>query len=292
MVLRTAGHGPDERTARTLRDFGEQWALDGENDGFYGSLELLRDALGPLVALSELRGARIADVGSGTGRIVRMLLAAGAAHVTALEPSSGVSILRRNTAEFGDRVRVLHAPGEALPPGLELDFVTAIGVLPFVPDPEPLLRAARNALRPGGRLVLWLYAAEGSALMRGGVALLRSFTTRLPHRALRALCRLLDRCLDLYLLACRHFAVPLREYMLTIFARLTREKRRLTLYDQLNPSYVRYYGRQELEALLARCGFDAVRLHYRHGYSWSAVGSRAADAAAGAAAPLPVRSTP
>jgi SAM-dependent methyltransferase len=152
-VVRAAGDDPDERAARTLRDFGEQWALDGENDGFYGSLDLLRDALGPLLELSEFRGARIAGVGSGAGRIVRMLLDAGAAHVTALEPSAGVEVLRRNTAEQGERVRVLHMSGEALPPGLELDFVTAIGVLPFVPDPEPLLRAARAALRPGGRIV-------------------------------------------------------------------------------------------------------------------------------------------
>jgi SAM-dependent methyltransferase len=290
--VRAAGDGPDERAARTLRDFGEQWALDGENDGFYGSLELLHDALGPLVALSELRGARVADVGSGTGRIVRMLLDAGAAHVTALEPSQGVSLLRRNTAEFGERVRVLHASGEALPPGLELDFVTAIGVLPFVPDPEPLLRAARAALRPGGRLVLWLYAAEGNRLARCAVALLRSFTTRLPQRALQAFCRILDRCLDLYIFLCRRLALPLREYMLTIFARLTREKRRLTLYDQLNPSYVRYYRREELEALLARCGFESIRLYDRHGYSWSAVGSRPADPARQLAAAGPHRSAP
>lgn len=292
MAVRAAGDGSDERAARTLRDFGEQWALDGENDGFYGSLELLRDALGPLVALSELRGARVADVGSGTGRIVRMLLDAGAAHVTALEPSPGVSILRRNTAQFGERVRVLHASGEALPPGLELDFVTAIGVLPFVPDPEPLLRAAHAALRPGGRLVLWLYAAEGNRLARGCVALLRSVTTRLPQRALQALCRILDRCLDIYIILCRNLALPLREYMLTIFARLSREKRRLTLYDQLNPSYVRYYRREELEALLARCGFESIRLHDRHGYSWSAVGSRPADATRQLAAAGPLRSTP
>jgi len=250
--VRVAGDGPDERAARTLRDFGEQWALDGGNDGFYGSLDLLRDALGPLLDLSALRGAHVADVGSGTGRIVRMLLEAGAAHVTALEPSAGVSILRRNTEAFGERVRVLHTSGEALPSGLELDFVTAIGVLPFVPDPEPLLRAARAALRPGGRIVLWLYAAEGNRLMRGAVTLLRRLTTRLPQRALQALCAVLDRGLDLYILLCRIFPMPLREYMLRIFARLSREKRRLTLYDQLNPSYVRYYRRDELEAVAPR----------------------------------------
>jgi len=61
---------------RTIRDFGEQWSHYGGNDGFYGSVELLQDMLGPLVALDELEGARVADIGSGTGRIVRMLVGA------------------------------------------------------------------------------------------------------------------------------------------------------------------------------------------------------------------------
>ena len=257
-----------------MRDFGDQWLSHGDNDGFYGSLELLRDVLGPLVALSEIEGARVADIGSGTGRVVRMLVAAGAAQVTALEPSRGVELLRRNTAEYGDRVRVLACSGEELPDDLELDLVTAIGVLPFLPNPEPLLRAACAALRPGGRLVVWLYAAEGASLVRGGVAALRSFTTRLPHAGLRALCAALDRGLDLYLFGCRYLALPMRDYMLQVFARLSRDKRRLTLYDQLNPSYVRYYTREELAGLLARCGFEEIRLHHRHGYSWSAVATR------------------
>jgi SAM-dependent methyltransferase len=267
-------HPQEDPAARTLRDFGAQWLHDGGNEGFYGSLELLRDLLGPLVSEGELRGARIADVGSGTGRIVRMLLAAGAEHVTALEPSRGVEVLRHNCAEFGNRVRVLEARGEELPPGLGLDFVTAIGVLPFVPEPEPLLRAARAALRPGGRIVVWLYAAEQSLLARSTVAALRRAARSLPRGALAPLCTSLDHALDFYVVACRYARLPLRDYMLGVFARLSREKRRLTLYDQLNPSYVRYYARGELAELLAGCGFGCIRIHDRHGYSWTAVGTR------------------
>jgi SAM-dependent methyltransferase len=265
-----------ETVAPTLRDFGEQWLHHGENDGFYGSLELLRDMVGPLLALDELRGARVADVGAGAGRIVRMLLAAGAEHVIAVEPSRGVEVLRRNTAEFGARVRVLETTGEALPADLGVDLVTSIGVLPFVPDPVPMLRAARAALRPGGRLLLWVYAAEHGRLARGVVAALRGVTTRLPHAALVAVCAGLDRALDLYMLACRALPLPMRDYLLNVFARLTREKRRLTLYDQLNPSYVRYYSRAELTELLARCGFADVRTHDRRGYSWTAIATRPA----------------
>jgi SAM-dependent methyltransferase len=261
---------------RTIRDFGEQWTADPGNQGFYGSLELFSDALGPLLRPADFAGARVADLGSGVGRIVRMLMAAGATHVTALEPSQGVQALRRNVAEFGDRVRVLHAPGEALPADLGLDFVTAIGVIQFIPDPGPVLRAARAALRPGGRLVVWVYSAEGNRFYHVLVGALRAVTTRLPHAALDALCTALTVALDVYTLVCRVLPLPLRDYLLNVLSKCTFEKRKYTIYDQLNPTYVRYYTRIELVALLEDCGFDDVHVHDRRGYSWTAVARRSA----------------
>jgi len=261
---------------RTIQDFGEQWRYQVGNEGFYGSLELLADALGPLLEPAELRGRRVADIGSGTGRIVRMLLEAGVEQVIAVEPSGGVEALRENTRAYADRVEIVHATGEALPPGLELDFVLSIGVVPFVPEPEPLLRAARAALRPGGRVVLWVYAAEASLAYLLPLRALRLVTTRLPPGLLSALCTALNLLLDGYMAACRLLPLPLHEYMRNVLSRVARDKRKLTIYDQLNPSYVKFYGRGELEALLLGCGFRDVRIRDRHGYSWTAVAARPA----------------
>ena len=73
----------DELQRKTIADFGEQWVRYSDNAGFYGSLELFKDAFGPLLLPEDIAGRRVADVGSGTGRIVHMLIQAGAAHVTA-----------------------------------------------------------------------------------------------------------------------------------------------------------------------------------------------------------------
>jgi hypothetical protein len=51
-------------------------------------------------------------------------------------------------------------------------------------------------------------------------------------------------------------------------------KRRLAIYDQLNPAYAKYYTREEAAALLAAAGFVDIRLHHRHGYSWSVIGTK------------------
>jgi len=55
---------------------------------------------------------------------------------------------------------------------------------------------------------------------------------------------------------------------------LSPDKRRVVIYDQLNPAYAKYYTREEACALLARHGFDDIRLHHRHGISWTVVGTR------------------
>lgn len=260
---------------RTVADFGEQWAEWGENDGYYASLELLQDVFGPLLRVEELHGLRAADVGSGTGRIARMLLEAGAAHVTAVEPSEAAAILRRNLAGYGERVDVLRATGDRLPAGLGLDLVISYGVIQFIPDPLPTLRAAHAALRPGGRVVLWVYGREGTAVYRSLLALLRGITTRLPHRALSALCGLLNGLLGAYLWLCRFLPLPLRSYARGTLARLDAHTRKLVIYDQLNPSYVHFYGRGELDDLIRSAGFADPKLHHRRGYSWTVLAEKA-----------------
>lgn len=263
---------------RTIRDFGEQWKRYPESPGYYGSLELLFDHCAPLLAPEELRGCRVAEIGSGAGRIVRMLLRAGVASVLATEPSEAFEVLARNLEAETERVRLLKITGDRLPAGAELDFVFAIGVLHHMPDPLPALRAAYAALRPGGRLFAWLYGREGNRAYLLWAGVLRRLTTRLPPGALAALVRLLQPPIAAYATACRVLPLPLRGYLARVFGRMSPEQQRLILYDQLKPAYAKYYRRAEVVDLLAAAGFEDIRLHHRHGYSWSALGTRRAAA--------------
>ena len=237
---------------------------------------MLSDIVEPLVSVAELRGMRVADVGSGTGRIVRLLVEAGAAHVVAVEPSAAFAVLKENTRDIADRISYVQARGEAMPAEGILDFVLAIGVLHHIPDPGPVARRALAALRPGGRFVVWVYGQEGNEGYLRLARPLRAVTTRIPHAVLGALCRAFDVPLVAYMAACRALPLPLAGYMRGHLARLSPEARRLTIYDQLNPAYARYYSRDEARALLADAGFVDVRLHHRHGYSWTVVGRRPA----------------
>lgn len=259
---------------RTIRDFGEQWTHYGDNDGFYGSTELFADIVGPFLSPGDFAGKRAAEIGSGAGRIVAMMLESGAAHVLAVEPSDGHFIARQNLARYGNRVSFLHGRGEDISSDSSFDLIVSVGVLQFIPDPKPTVDAALRALKPGGRFFVWLYAKEGTVLFRGVVHLLRGVGRLLPHALLAAMVRIVDVPLALYMALCRVLPLPLGDYLRNVLGRFTPQKRRLVIYDQLNPSHAHYHSRTEAERLLTDSGFVDVRLHHRRGYSWSVVGRK------------------
>ena len=270
-----------ELQERTIRDFGEQWLAFPQVGGYFASADLLADVCSPLLALGEVRGKRVAEIGSGQGRIARMLLEIGAAHVIAVEPSDAFAVLKDNLSAWGARVTFLRLPGDQLPATGDLDLVFSIGVLHHIPRPEPVVRAALEALRPGGRFLVWVYGREGNRLLLSFLLPLRAVTRRLPHRALGLLVRVLDQLVRGYISLCRALPLPMGRYFRDVIGRFEPPERRLTIYDQLNPAYARYYRQREARALLEDAGFKDVHLHHRHGYSWSVVGTRPRSELAG-----------
>jgi SAM-dependent methyltransferase len=259
---------------RTIGDFGRQWTRYRDNSGFYGSTELFEDAFGALLSMSELRGKRVVDIGSGTGRIVKMLLAADVAEVVAVEPSDAFDVLVDNTREEKDRIRYLRMRGDEIPSDLAADFVVSYGVLHHVVDPKPIVDACVRALVPGGKMIVWLYGWEGNETYLRLVLPMRRVLARVPDRAVRVVSRGLNLGLDAYIPIAKRFPVPLAGYMTNVVAKLDRSHRELVIHDQLRPAYARYYRKHEARALLESSGFRDVELHHRHGYSWTVSGRK------------------
>jgi len=258
---------------KTINDFGRQWSIFRDNEGFYGSMELFSDIISPFLIADEIKGCRVAEIGSGTGRIVNMLLEAGAKHVVALEPSDAFEVLCRNIKQ-PEEVTCLKITGDKLPAQGNLDYIFSIGVLHHIPDPKPVVEAAFRALRPGGRFLVWLYGKEGNGLYLALISPMRILTKRFPHLMLAFLVEIMYWPLLLYIKFCHILPLPLKGYMLSVFEKMSPEKRRLIIYDQLNPSYAKYYTRQEAEKLFIDGKFKNVQTHHRHGYSWTVIGTK------------------
>ncbi len=106
--------------------------------------------------------ARVLDIGAGTGAM--SLLAAELGYdVTALDLSDGMlSKARAKAVERGLDLTFVHGPAEE-PPSGPFDAVMERHVAWTLPDPVAAMRAWRDVVRPGGRLVLFegSWAGEG-----------------------------------------------------------------------------------------------------------------------------------
>jgi SAM-dependent methyltransferase len=270
------GGSMNDLAARTINDFGRQWSIYSDSSGFFGSPALLADFVQPF-DIADFAGARVADIGAGTGRFCLALLAAGAREVIAIEPSAAAQVARKKLGDVApDRATVLQIPGDKTPPSADFDYIISIGVLHHIPEPAAVVRAAYAALKPGGKFIVWLYGKEGNRLYLVLLGPLRAIAKLLPHPALAALAWSLSVPASLYAALCRAFPrapMPLSDYFGTIFARLPKDKRQLVIYDQLNPQYAKYYTRAETAALMAAAPF-AIALHHRRDYSWLAIGTK------------------
>lgn len=256
-----------EESLSTIEDFGKQWHLFPDNNGYYCSLEMLQGMLEPLISLDKLKDKWIADVGAGTGRYTLLFQQAGACKILSLEPSSAFEILKKNTSEM-DNVQCEQTIAENIP-NWGFDFVFCIGVLQFIYEPCSALRAMGRALGPGGRLFLWVYAKENNRGYLLLLSLFRWISGKISYNTLKKLCFILEVPTRPYIFLCRYLKLPLSEYMINYYSKMDSEKRRLIIFDQLNPRIVKYYTKQELKALLENCGFKNIQMHNRYGYSWS-----------------------
>ncbi|MFD5316994.1 class I SAM-dependent methyltransferase [Streptomyces sp. NPDC127098] len=110
----------------------------------------LYDAIEEL-ADRPLAGARVLDVGAGTGLGTRPMLRRGAT-VTAAEPGPGMAGQLRARLPA---VRLVRADGNALPfTAGAFDLVTYAQAFHWT-DPTRAVPEARRVLRPGGALALW-----------------------------------------------------------------------------------------------------------------------------------------
>ena len=258
---------------KTIDDFGEQWTEYPGNEGIYASIETLQDLCGPLFDIKNFQGLKVADIGSGSGRIVNMLLDAGATHVVAVEPSKAFEVLLENTRARKDKITYLKVPGDEFAE-LDMDMVVSFGVIHHIHEPDDTMKAIYNSLKSKGKVIIWLYGLEGNQLYLFFAKPLRMLTKRMPHKVLHYFAKFLDFFLSLYIKACSHVNLPMHRYMNNVLAKWTPRIRFVTIYDQLNPAYAKYYKKEEAAALLERAGFKKVRLYHRHGYSWTVIAEK------------------
>src|SRR5438128_2462014 len=148
---------------------------------------LLEEWIAP-VTFGDFRDLDVLEAGCGGGHTA--MLSPVARRITAVDLNTAT--LARQRHDRLENVRFIDADIATMDLGEQFDIVLCIGVIRHTDDPTRTFQNLYRHRKPGGRMVIWTYSAEGNGLVRFAVEPLRRFIlTRVSRRAVVAIARLL-----------------------------------------------------------------------------------------------------
>lgn len=260
----------------TIGDFGNQWQIHGQlRENHWTSDQMFRDHFPDDFDFNIFRGSRVLEVGSGSGRILHMLSRYEPSELFGVEPSIGFSNLIKNTAEISN-IKLLNVSGSEFGEK-NLDVVISLGVIHHIPAASEVVSNIHNSLKNGGLFLMWVYGRENNQPYVFLQSLARKITKNLPDKILDALSLFISYIFDFYGGISRIvFAnrLPLSGYYTYVYSDCGRREKKYIIFDQLNPTYSKYYTQADVLELLRSSGFEDITTYHRHGYSWTAIAKK------------------
>ena len=222
------------------------------------------------LSASDWQGKSFLDVGCGMGRNSVWPMTYGAREGCATDiDERSLASARRNLARF-PAIEVLRSSAYDLPFTDRFDIVFAIGVIHHLEHPERALQRMVRAAKPGGRVLIWVYAREGNRWLIWLLnPLRRALFSRLPiglvHHLSLYPAALLWLLLKLGLRPIEYFR---------LLARFDFVHLRSIVFDQMLPRIAHYWPRETVSELMAAAGLEDIRLARVNEMSWSAIGTR------------------
>ena len=222
---------------------------------------------------ADWAGRRFLDVGCGMGRNSHWPMTYGAAGGAAIDIDDRSLASARRTLERWPAVEIHKMSAYDIAFDRAFDIAFSIGVIHHLAEPERALRRMAAAVRPGGRVAIWVYGYENNEwIVRYFNPFRRLLFARLPIGLTHALSTVLTAILWLAL----RLGFGRIEYFKLIRGFTFRHLRSI-VFDQMLPRIAHYWRRKEVEDLMRSAGLTDIRVVAVNNMSWSAVGVRPAQ---------------
>lgn len=254
----------------TISDFSTQWTRFEKQEGVYASEKYFFSYFGDLLKPDELRGKKIAEVGCGNGRFVKILSGYGE-EVVGYEPSEAIEVAKKYCLGCHNAYFLKKSVYD-IEDYNKFDFVFCLGVIHHLPDEISALRKIKSMLAKNGCAYIWVYGKENNKLYLNIFLPIIKITSTLPHWALNFISFVLTAVLKFYIYIVgisRFLSWPMKKYMLNVLKPLNFYFLKLVVYDQLNPKIANYYTEKEITDLARQAGFKKINSFHRYGYSWT-----------------------
>ena len=269
----------DEQKKHTARSFGYKWRKFSVIDDHYKKNFL--DEISPLDYRTFFKDKTVLDAGTGIGIPCYCIAENGAKEIFAIDINESIRVAYNNTKNFNN-ISVAQADIYNMPFKKNyFDVVVCVAVLQHLPNPWEAFDKLISCVKPGGTLVLWVYALEGNSFVRFFVEPFRKwFTRKIPIQCVLGLSYVLG---PIFQIISQWIYKPMNTINMTwlpmngyIIYRTNFNYKMNTemIFDQLLAPTSYLFSKREIEQMFSRPNIDLVSLRHHNSNSWSAIGNK------------------
>jgi len=240
----------------------KQWELFKDEELF-----LFQDWIYP-AKLEDFQGKDVLECGCGGGQHTSFI-APYAKHITAVDLNT-VDIAKERNKKFKN-IEFIEADIASIDLGKRFDIVFSIGVVHHADDPNMAVQNLKKHVKPGGKLILWVYSQEGNALVSTIIEPIRKvFLRHLNKNVLMFFSKIIT--LLLYPAVYSLYQLPLRwlpyyEYFEN-FRKLSFTRNCLNVFDKLNAPQVEFISKKRISDWFFGGNFKNICITSYKGISW------------------------
>lgn len=249
-------------------EWSEQWTLLQDNELF-----LFKDWILPN-KLEDFKDKEVLEGGCGGGQHTSFI-APYAKSVTSVDLNT-TEIAKERNRQFNN-IEFVEADLASMDLGKKFDIVFSIGVIHHTDDPDKTVANLARHVKPGGKLIVWVYSKEGNAMVEFGVEPVRKiFLKNMSRKSLLGLSKFVTAMLyvpvyTVYLLPLKF--LPFYEYF-DNFRKMTFYRNTLNVFDKLNAPQVDFISRERIEKWFSQEQFEDVHINAYKGVSWCGSGEK------------------
>ncbi len=219
----------------------------------------------------DFKNKVILDAGCGMGRNSYWPLKYGAKKVIAFDfDLKSVNAAKENLKEFPN-AEVYYNSIYDIDFNNEFDIAFSIGVIHHLENPQKAIQNLARAVKPGGRVLIWVYAYQGNEWIVKFISPVRKLiTSRLPPAFLNFLT---------YFVSLPFFIAvniwPFNNPYLKQLKDFGFHHIHSIIFDQLLPEVANYWREEEAGNLLIQAGLKDIRTIRKNQNSWTVIGQKA-----------------
>jgi SAM-dependent methyltransferase len=250
-------------------EWRKQWEMFRGDDELF----LFKEWIFPNT-MEDFRGREVLECGCGGGQHTSFI-APYAKSVTAVDLNTS-SIAAERNSRF-DNIKFVEADIATMELNKKFDVVFSIGVVHHTDCPDKTITNLKKHLKPGGRLIIWVYSREGNFLARKVMEPVRKlFFSGMERANLLKLSKLITFLLyiPVYTIYFLPFSfLPYYEYFKN-FRKLSFYRNNLNVFDKLNAPQVIFIEHSRVAKWFDQAEFDSVHISSYLNVSWRGSGTK------------------